>query len=377
MDINRPAIVHDQEMTSSPTINNIDDPKSTMAESEISEAMPGDEEESALASYTKIQHMSEEQSLKPVPEEPSSSLTPMDNDNNKMVMMEAAGKDDVDNNDNDSNDGIVKPKKQDKKKLPEMNPRYKDVQETGQWGDLSSREFYIAIAAFLLVIIVVVLVVVFVVILPGNNDGNNVIIPAPTNAPSMPATKIPPQEELALVLAAIEQSSFTAPLLEDGTLPNNPQFYQGLFDDVSATPQQKAMDWLLFQDEFKDAEQSVFRFALASIYFQMSGPNWVSSDGWLTSGHLCEWDHITCDNRKVMQELDLAEQDMTGTLPMDIALLAGTGIRSIMMSRNNISGPIPGGVLASLSSLSILYLDNNALTGTIPEELIVDARLRK
>jgi hypothetical protein len=379
MDNSPKAIVQDQKMTSSPITNKSNVVKLTMANSELSESMPGDEEEQMTTHFQP--HPPDEQSLRPAPEDPPSSPTSMGSV--IMLGMKSTGKDDVDlsnnsNNNNNAKDGIVKPKTQDHKTMPDMNPRYKDVQETGQWGDLSSREFYIAIAAFLLLIIAVVLAVVFLVILPGNGDGNEVIVPAPTNPPSMPPTKIPPQEELALVLAAIEKSPFTASLVEDDAqMPNDPTFYKGLLDDDSSTPPQKAIDWLLFQDDFKDSEQSVVRFALVSFYFQMGGPNWVSSEGWLTSEHLCEWEHISCDARKVLQELDLGEQNMTGTLPMDIALLGGTAIRSIILSRNNISGPIPGGVLASLPSLGILYLNNNAFTGTIPVELIADARLRK
>jgi hypothetical protein len=378
MDTNDPAAIsHDQDMASSPTTNGTDGPKLTMGDSSISETLPGDEEGPPPPPPPPIPYPPEEQSLKSAPEEPQSSPTSVGSD--KMVV----GKDDIEasnnsnNNSNNSNDkdGIVKPKKQELKKTPEINPRYKDVQETGQWGDLSSREFYIAIGAFLLVIVVVVLVVLFVVILPGNDDENNVIVPAPTNAPSTP---IPPNEELALVLSAIEKSPFTASLLDDTTqLPNDPTFYEGLMDNESSTSQQKAIDWLLFQDQFKDPDYSVFRFALAAIYFGMGGPNWASSEGWLTSVHMCEWENISCDTRNVFQELDLSEQDLTGTLPSDIALLGETGIRSILMSRNNISGPIPGGVLASLPNLGILYLDNNMLTGTVPVELVADARLRK
>ncbi|KAG7368616.1 two component regulator [Nitzschia inconspicua] len=346
-----------------PTSTSNDGISLTMIDPEISETVPEDEMVSISLPF--------EESLKAVaPEEAPSN--PIDID--KTTVMAGGEEDDVETA--SSKDGLVKPSttKNGTKKKPEMNPRYKDVQETGQWGDLSSREFYVAIAAFCLVIIAVILVVVFLVILPDNDNGSaDLVVPSP--APTIPPTEILPTEELALVLAALQASPFTAPLLEGPQLPANPIFYQGFIDDNAGTPQQKALDWLLFQDKLKDPEQSVMRFALASFYFQMDGPNWASSEGWLTSAPLCQWEHISCDSRSVLQEMDFEEKNLSGTIPLEVVLLAGTGIQSFILSNNNVSGTIPGGIFASLPRLGILYLDDNALTGTVPAELVMDGRI--
>lgn len=193
----------------------------------------------------------------------------------------------------------------------------------------------------------------------------------------MPPKSLSPSDELALVLAAMDGSPFTATLLDVSQLPNSPTFYEGFIDDNAGTPQQKAMDWLLFQDELKDPEQSVVRFAFVSLYFQMDGPNWTSAEGWLSSTSICEWEHISCDSRGVLQEVDMDENNMGGNIPVEIALLSDTAIQSFLMSGNNISGSIPGGVFASLPRLGILYLNNNNLTGVVPSELVVEGRVRK
>jgi hypothetical protein len=281
-------------------------------------------------------------------------------------------------------DGIVKPPAK-KKKKPEMNPKFKDVQETGKWGEMSQKEFIIAITFFVLIIIAAVLVVLFVVVLPNNEDGSAdtgnttgqvSYVPAPTLSPTPPPTNLPPQDELALVLAAIQENPVTSPIIQIGDLSEDVTFYQGLAGTATATPQQKAMSWLLYQDEAKDPTQSVVRFALASIYYQNGGDGWVSSNGWLSSAPLCDWDHINCDSRGFMQELEFDEQNLSGNLALEFALL-GENLQSILMSRNNLDGAINAAVFASLPRLGLLYLDNNLLTGTVPVELVSDARLRK
>ncbi|KAL3909817.1 MAG: hypothetical protein SGARI_002409, partial [Bacillariaceae sp.] len=303
------------------------------------------------------------------------------------------GGEDSNNNNEDmesQNDGVLKPaaKKKKKKKKPQMNPKFKDVQETGKWGEMSKKEVIIAIAIFLVVIVAVVLVVLFVVVLPNNKEDNNSsnsggeggevsFVPAPTSPPTMPPTSLPVETELALVLDAIQASPVTAPLIEDGDLSSEfVVFYKDLVDNASATPQQKAMSWLLYQDELKDPAQSVQRFAFASMYFQNGGSSWATSEGWLTSAPLCEWDHINCDSRGVLQEVDFSEQNLSGDIAIEMAMM-GDDLQSIIMSRNSLSGPIPGDIFAELPVLGLLYLDNNILTGSVPETLVADARLRK
>jgi hypothetical protein len=261
----------------------------------------------------------------------------------------------------DKKDGIVK---KTTKKKPEMNPKFKDVQETGKWGEMSNKEMFIAIAAFVLIVVAVVVVVVVVVL---NTDSTQAeFVPAPTRAPTPPPTTIPASEELAIVRMNILNSPVTSPLASD--LPDDPSFYEGLMDDGSASPQQKAMEWLLYQDQLKDPEESTLRWAMASIYYQMGGPNWASSEGWLSSDPVCEWEHVHCNAASgTLQEIDLDEQGVTGNIALEFALL-GDDIQSILMKRNQITGPIPGKVFASLPSLGILYLDNNQLTGTVPVE---------
>lgn len=173
------------------------------------------------------------------------------------------------------------------------------------------------------------------------------------------------------------------------------------------TPNQKATAWLLYHDQLKDPNESVWRWAMASIYFKMGGENWVfyddetSKNKWLTSAPLCEWERIYgssgCQKRKqqlqprLPVELDFDAANMSGSIAIEFALLlkpsigdwfgkggipktavpaSETMVRSITLSDNQLTGTIPGKVFQYLMpSLGKLYLDNNWLTGSVPLEL--------
>jgi hypothetical protein len=263
-------------------------------------------------------------------------------------------------NNHGNKDGFVKEgtkiskTKKKKKKVPEMNPKFKDVQETGKWGEMSKKELYIAVGVFLVIAVVVIAVVVTVVVPSGDGGGGTVVTVQERTV-----------RTLDYVRAGINASDVTSPLLEG--LPDDPAFYEPLLDD--GTPQQQAMAWLLYEDEeYRNLGESTLRWALASIYFQMGGPQWTSSEGWLEPISVCDWEHLDCDTRGILQQVDFDEQNLVGTIPVEIALL-GNNIQSISMKRNGLTGRIPADVFASLPRLGMLYLDHNGLTGTVPANL--------
>ncbi len=300
----------------------------------------------------------------------------------------------------------------------------------------------------------------------NSGDGlSTIVIPVndPTSTETAQARTISVREEWELVQAAILGNSVTRPLLDDETLPKDLFFYDHLVsgmvfsekqrdwvpakfldDDIAVsiqgmegmsmeayeefgssttssstttsssstthrgstkktlTPNQKATAWLLFHDELKDPNESVWRWAMASIYFKMGGPNWSfydsSNSKWLTSAPLCEWERIYgssgCEKHRqqfLPVELDFDATNMAGPIAIEFALLlqpnvgywfdkdseasnlpttTNTMVRSIMLSDNRLTGTIPGAAFQHLMpSLGKLYLDNNQLTGPIPIEL--------
>jgi len=167
------------------------------------------------------------------------------------------------------------------------------------------------------------------------------------------------------------------------------------------TPNQKATAWLLFHDDLKDPNESVWRWAMASIYFKMGGENWKfenNANKWFTNEPICEWERLVgssgCDKHKqpigtplLPVELDFDNANMVGTIAVEFSLLllpagsfvsaasndaspTNTLVRSITLTDNRLIGTIPGAVFHHLMpALGKLYLDSNQLTGTIPLQL--------
>ena len=60
-------------------------------------------------------------------------------------------------------------------------------------------------------------------------------------------------------------------------------------------------------------DQANNRFALATLYFSMGGPNWNNSTNWLSSNSYCEWHGINCNRLETeVEELDLGENNLIG-----------------------------------------------------------------
>jgi hypothetical protein len=248
-----------------------------------------------------------------------------------------------------------------KKKKKEINPKFKDMQETGNWGEISKKEIYIASGVILVIIIAVV---IGVVVALGNNDDEAPGEPPvrPTKSPTMAPTNIGPQKELVYALDAIDFSDLTYLYQQD--LPLVAEEYEGLMDDPTASAQQRAMSWLLYEDERDISSEVGERWALASMYYGLAGENWTSAENWLSSEDVCEWEHITCDPLSGdIREVNLESNNLVGTIPSEIALLNTT--QSIWLRDNQLTGPLPNEVFGSMPRLSILYLDNNQLTGEV------------
>ena len=77
------------------------------------------------------------------------------------------------------------------------------------------------------------------------------------------------------------------------------------------------------------------------------------------------WKGTDTSNGRV-RSLDLNNNQLTGTIPTELALL--TGLEWLGLPRNQLTGPIPA-ELGRLTNLEVLGLDGNQLTGTIPPQL--------
>lgn len=114
------------------------------------------------------------------------------------------------------------------------------------------------------------------------------------------------------------------------------------------------------------------RWSLAVLYLELNGPNWLNgSEDWMGNASFCKWlrdnNQGNCNSEFLVENLDLSNNNLRGSLPREIANL-GTSITRMVMDRNDISGPMPEqfGRLRSLVSLDFTRCD---LTGTLPTEI--------
>ena len=108
------------------------------------------------------------------------------------------------------------------------------------------------------------------------------------------------------------------------------------------------------------------RDALTNLYYSMGGPDWTIKTGWATGAPLSEWYGVTADVAGKVTELDLSDNDMSGTIPPIISVL--TSLVSLDLGGNSLSGEVPIS-LGELVRLERLDLSKNMLAGSIPDEL--------
>ena len=143
------------------------------------------------------------------------------------------------------------------------------------------------------------------------------------------------------------------------------------------------------------------RAALEALYHATDGPNWVSSDHWLTDEPVEDWHGVTVDGSgrvvrlvlagkwdddsgeplrhglfgqlpselgdlAALEELDLSYNQLSGELPPELGHL--TNLESLSLYENQLSGPLPP-ELGDLGALANLHLADNQLSGPLPPEL--------
>lgn len=230
-----------------------------------------------------------------------------------------------------------------------------------------------------------------------------------------PSTYATVAEEKKELFAHVEES------LSSLNLPTDDLLLVGSY-------QYKAFDWLSENAnlEHYDDYRKLQRFALACFYYatyqvattQTPSPDpWVYDEYWITEKHECDWTGIHCTASKRIHSISLERNNLTGKLPVELALLAEslrgldlstnslamnlddmdmfrhlpgleklllddnflvsnnglptslsllTDLRKIRLSNNLLDGPLDNGVLQNLQKLTHLEIENNFLTGQLP-----------
>ncbi|KAL0404321.1 UNVERIFIED_CONTAM: putative LRR receptor-like serine/threonine-protein kinase [Sesamum radiatum] len=106
--------------------------------------------------------------------------------------------------------------------------------------------------------------------------------------------------------------------------------------------------------------------ALIGIREGLDDPHGALSNWDEDSVDPCSWSMITCNSDNLVTALGAPSQGLSGSLSWMIANL--TNLKQVLLQNNNISGQIPTEI-GYLPNLQTLDLSNNKLSGHIPESL--------
>jgi len=156
---------------------------------------------------------------------------------------------------------------------------------------------------------------------------------------------------------------------------------------------QRALFWLVEEDAYPNLSEYLRigqRFALASIYFALSGDtDWIECSRyrntvcsipnkavWMSDQQECDWAFLSCDRNLfvtdfIMPANVLHSVDEEPTITPDIGLLSGS-IEKLNLRNNFIGGTIPTSI-GSLILLKEIDVSYNRLRGLLPDSLLRNA----
>ena len=209
----------------------------------------------------------------------------------------------------------------------------------------------------------------------------------PSEAPSGPIATIPTPAPIPPTISPVSPTSS----------PSTPNVItdQALFDLISAaswwddgaailipdSPQQKAFLWLQSEDTVVNSvsdPRKIQRYALATFFHSTNGPtSWIRKTNWLSrTVSECLWyvdepDGIGCTSDQQVRNLEFVDNQLTGGLVPELALLTELQVLVINNQGNaaGVGGMTKGGIpneLRSLSSLVFVQINGNDLSQGAP-----------
>ncbi|MBU2914388.1 VCBS repeat-containing protein [Reichenbachiella agariperforans] len=148
-----------------------------------------------------------------------------------------------------------------------------------------------------------------------------------------------------------------------GSVKNS--FFVGAIDQVHVYNQSLTLSEI--QNVFVmegDETAASDRDALMALYNATDGANWTNV--WDLNAEMSTWYGVGLDENGRVDSLNLAENNLTGSLPAEVGEL--TALRHLIIHNNQIGGVLPS-ELGDLEGLEILSLSINDFEGEIPAEI--------
>lgn len=155
------------------------------------------------------------------------------------------------------------------------------------------------------------------------------------------------------------------------------------------TPQYKATKWLLYEDErglCPDDEFLLQRYTMAVIYFAFGGRKWrncssmvnnspcvTESERYLSKESECDWFGSKCNQKGLMKQIQLVNNDLRGAMPSEITSLES--LTRLELQDGGIVGPLPGAI-GNMTKLEVIQLNGNIMDGQIPSSLYLLSNLK-
>lgn len=109
-------------------------------------------------------------------------------------------------------------------------------------------------------------------------------------------------------------------------------------------------------------------FAAATLAYATNLGGGGGNRRWLNGYDECNFIGVTCDsNTGEILQIDVTARDRGGQLPDEIAMF--TALTSFSGRRNRYTGPIPA-AFGFLPNLQTLILDQNSLSGSLPQSFV-------
>jgi hypothetical protein len=209
----------------------------------------------------------------------------------------------------------------------------------------------------------------------SSSDGNNLteeVASSPTPIPAFPSFEV--SLATAAPTAPPEYSPEEIKVLDDAFVKVSGTTNENIFD--MNTPEGKGRDWMINSDvaiNVNEEQRVQQRYIMCVLHFATNGDFWNKKSNWLNAERSeCDWYGISCNNENnIIQIIDLSENNVTGTLPNEIASLSN--LVALNMSYDDISGTIPENFFDLLDELETLDMQENRLSGTIS---VTESRLR-